>query len=267
MCVRRILYTTTSRSAKSTKLAGERNAIRSLEDKNGEEREKEKRRGRTVKRSHVNYLPHECMSTNVALGASRHAIAFAPVQLSPLHSTLPTQRLQTEATSQKGRHQAPKPLKRVARWPIRPHCLPHPTGADPVALSPINPLLYSRIFPSLTNRPPRTYSIIPCWSKQASIKDLKASPSSQHRILIDQLSAVCQEELHAALVKQLIKSQIALLESVPVIRFPCHPPAPPLHHFLDHCFEGLQMADNRRRTLKERVKPGRRMFSLCNVLQ
>src|SRR6266403_1476552 len=151
--------------------------------------------------------------------------------------------------------------------PIRPHCLPHPTGADPVALSPINPLLYSRIFPSLTNRPPRTYSIIPCWSKQASIKDLKASPSSQHRILIDQLSAVCQEELHAALVKQLIKSQIALLKSVPVIRFPCHPPAPPLHHFLDHRFEGLQMADNRRRTLKERVKPGRRMFSLCNVLQ
>ncbi len=36
-----------------------------------------------------------------------------------------------------------------------------PTGALPVALSPINPLLYLRVFSSLANRPPQARTHYP----------------------------------------------------------------------------------------------------------
>src|SRR6266403_3461734 len=71
----------------------------------------------------------------------------------------------------------------------------------------------------------------------------------------------------AALIKHITRSQITSLESVPITRSPCRIPAPPLHHFIDHRFEDLQMANNRRRTRKKRTKPSRRMSFLCNVLQ
>ncbi len=103
-----------------------------------------------------------------------------------------------------------------------------PTDALPVAPLPINPLIYIRVFSSLTGPPPRTlYPLL----AQAGVNhpSLPITESS----LISSQRYVKTKSL-VALTKQLTRSQIALLESLPVIRSPCHPPAPPLHHFLDH---------------------------------
>ncbi len=134
-----------------------------------------------------------------------------------------------------------------------------------VAISPINPHIYLRVFSFLTSRPPRTRTRYPLLV-QAGVNRRPPSLPNTESSLISSQRYVKRNSL-AALIKHITRSQITSLEGVPIIRSPCRIPAPPLHHFLDLRFEDLQMANNRRRTRKKRTKPSRRMSFLCNVLQ
>src|SRR6266446_5120977 len=78
-------------------------------------------------------------------------------------------------------------------------------------------------------------------------------------------------------IKRPTRSRLKLCSSSDLPGRACHTPhtaltSPPFPSRpgtsipMDHHLEGLQMANNRRRTRKKRTKPRRRM-ALCNVLQ
>ena len=136
-----------------------------------------------------------------------------------------------------GQRRGPKPPERdttqsqgAEGGPIPPALFTSsPTGALPVALSPINPLLYLRVFSSLTGRPPRThYPLL----AQTGVNQRSHSLPNTESSLITSQRYVKRNSL-AALIKRLTRSQITPLKSVPIIRSPCHTPSstasPPFH--------------------------------------
>ena len=100
------------------------------------------------------------------------------------------------------------------------------------------------------------------WYKPATVGDLKQPVLPYHPTI--KSSSIGRSQLH----QLLIKSHIARLKGVLLIRPPHHTPVPPspLHHFLATLSiplysrsEGLLMAKNSRRTRGKRTKQHRRM--------